>query len=122
MNQIYNKFVKVLINNIEFNLFIAYSKEEIENGLMFVEYLPENTGMLFIFQDMDTRFMWMKNTIIPLDMIFVDDNGIVVNIFKCAIPLSTDVITSHKKCKYVIEVTCGTINKYNIKVGSRVTF
>lgn len=91
-------------------------------GLMFVQSLPENAGMLFVFENpQDLRF-WMKNTLIPLDIIFVSENFTVVNIAENAQPCSgyCPLYYSASPSKYVIETNAGFARKNGIKVGDSV--
>ena len=86
-------------------------------GLMNREKLDEDKGMLFIFNDEKPREFWMKNTLIPLDMIFLDKNFKIVKILENAQPCKTidcDIYSSILPAQYVIEVNGGFSKKYNI--------
>ena len=91
-------------------------------GLMFQETLPEKAGMVFDFGEMQIVSMWMRNTILPLDMIFFDDAGKVVNIATNTKPFSLDIISSEKPSKFVLEVNAGVAKKFGLNVGDQVTF
>ena len=91
-------------------------------GLMFQETLPEKAGMVFDFGEMQIVSMWMRNTILPLDMIFFDDAGRVVNIATNTKPFSLDIISSEKPSKFVLEVNAGVAKKFGLNVGDLVTF
>jgi uncharacterized membrane protein (UPF0127 family) len=84
--------------------------------------MPESAGMLFIFPQEEVRSFWMKNTYIPLDIIFVDASREIVTIQSNTQPLSTEPVPSYKPAKYVIEVNAGFTSKHNIKEGDRVEF
>jgi len=92
-------------------------------GLMNRESLGENSGMVFIFQDEKMRSFWMKNTLIPLDMIFVSEGLDIVHIGHNVQPCGTDQCghySSVKPAKYVIEVNGGFAQKHGINVGDSV--
>ncbi|RMD48173.1 MAG: DUF192 domain-containing protein [Ignavibacteria bacterium] len=91
-------------------------------GLMYRNKMEENQGMLFIFPDNDYRSFWMKNTIIPLDMIFVSSNFEIINIRKNTTPFDESQYTSTAPAKYVIEVVAGFTDKFNIKPGDKISY
>lgn len=97
----------------------AVTKEQLETGLMGRDSLPEKHGMIFNLKDFPEVAMWMKDTKIPLDMVFVY-NGEVVWLFENAKPLSTDTILCPVKANAVIEINAGEVKKFNIKVGDKV--
>jgi uncharacterized protein len=103
-----------------FDIEVAVSPKEIAQGLMFREHLPENSGMLFIFSDDEIRNFWMKNTLIPLDMIFIDSSLRVVLVHARARPRDEKVISSKEKARYVLEVNGGKAGRCGIASGSRV--
>ncbi|MBI2546034.1 DUF192 domain-containing protein [Candidatus Woesearchaeota archaeon] len=101
---------------------IADTDKERAQGLMFRESLPENQGMLFIFDDEADRVFWMKNTLIPLDMIFISKDLEVVDIQHAA-PCTADPCTlynSTKPAKYVLEVNANYTIKNSISIGTKV--
>ena len=101
---------------------IAKTQEQTERGLMFRENLEEKQGMLFIFAQDDKRLFWMKNTLIDLDMIFIDSTGRITSIAS-DIPHSyigapeEEIAHAAGFGKYVLEVNSGFANKYNLKPG-----
>jgi len=99
---------------------LAITPRQREKGLMFRRYLPPDHGMLFIFERPVTVPFWMKNTYIPLDMIFVDDAFRVVGIVRNARPLSTQLLGTKRPFKYVIEVNAGLSEKIGLENGSRI--
>lgn len=103
-----------------FTVEMAVTEFEQAKGLMFRKSLPKGHGMLFIHKDEDIRHYWMKNTYIPLDMIFIDSTFTVVDIFKNAIPLDETTISSKAKARYVLEVTSGEADHCKIKIGTKV--
>ena len=91
-----------------------------EKGLMFRKELPAGRGMLFdFFRDQPVGF-WMKNTYIPLDMIFIRADGRILRIAENTEPQSTRIISSGGPAKGVLEVIAGTAKKYGIAPGDRV--
>ncbi len=95
---------------------LAVTKAQQERGLMYRDTLPENRGMLFIFDRADTQYFWMKNTLIPLAIAFLDSNGVVLNI-EAGVPLSEKTIKSRGKSTYVIETNAGYFKNHHIKMG-----
>ncbi len=100
---------------------VADSEEEQERGLMHRVSLEEGTGMLFYYPQDKTVRMWMKNTLIALDMLFIDSQGKIVYIARHAKPESLDVISADRPVRAVLEVAGGTAETYNIQVGDTVT-
>lgn len=99
---------------------LADAPKKQENGLMFRESLGENKGMLFIFENEGDYSFWMKNTKIPLDIIWIDKNGAVVYISKnnkqCADNFCPS-IRSDKNANYVLEVNGGEADRIGLKIG-----
>ncbi len=93
-----------------------------EKGLMERKSLPLNTGMLFLFDNIEIQHMWMKNTFIPLDMLFADKNGRIVTIAHNTEPQSRKIISSRGPARYVLELRAGTAARLVIKVGDRLRF
>ncbi|MBA3064951.1 DUF192 domain-containing protein [bacterium] len=93
-----------------------------EKGLMFIRSLPQNSGMLFIFESPRELRFWMKNTLIPLDMIFVSENFTIVNIAENAQPCAADcpLYYSAAPAKYVVETNAGFAKENGIRVGNNV--
>lgn len=98
----------------------AQSAEEMRTGLMYRKSLPENQGMIFNLKNPRRISMWMKNTYIPLDIIFIDKNYKISQIYKNAEPLSEKLISSTSDVLAVLEVNAGASNKYNFKKGNLV--
>lgn len=103
---------------------LARTRDELSRGLMFVRDLPEDQGMIFDFRAYQDRelHMWMKNTYIPLDMLFIDCSWRVVDFYENAEPLSLKPIGSAEKFCYVLELNGGSVNAKNIMVGDRVIY
>ncbi len=101
---------------------IAVTPEQQERGLMYRTELADNNGMIFIFEYKKIIAMWMKNTYIPLDMIFFDENGIITHIHKNAIPHDKTIISSQKPSIGVLEVNSGFTDKYHIRIGQKLIY
>lgn len=104
----------------EFSIAIADTEEKKIYGLMNLDQLPKDFGMLFPFEKSQIIAMWMKNTRIPLDMIFIGEDDLIVNIAADTTPQSLDIISSEKETKKVLEVNAGVAEKLKIKVGQKV--
>ncbi|MCX7945148.1 MAG: DUF192 domain-containing protein [Deltaproteobacteria bacterium] len=104
---------------VTFKVELAITEEERQKGLMFRENLPEDSGMLFLFKDESIHNFWMKNTYIPLDLIFIASDMSVVGTYKNAKPLSEDNISIGKPSRYVLEINAGLADKYRIDETTR---
>lgn len=91
-----------------------------ERGLMFRRYLPPDRGMLFDFKTEQPIMMWMKNTYLPLDMVFISRSEIVTSIAKDTEPLSERIIPSGGPVYAVLELNAGTADKIDLKPGDHV--
>lgn len=100
---------------------LALNDEQRARGLMFRRELPEGRGMLFDFHREQPITMWMQNTYIPLDMIFIRGDGRILSIAENTEPLSTRVISSGGQVRAVLEVIAGTAKKLGIRPGDRVS-
>jgi uncharacterized membrane protein (UPF0127 family) len=103
-----------------FSVEMATTEEEKTTGLMYRKELADGKGMLFDFSPEQQISMWMKNTYISLDMIFIRADGRILRIAENTEPLSTAIISSGGLAKGVLEVIAGTAQKYGIKPGDRV--
>ena len=103
-----------------FTVEVAETPAQMEQGLMFRRQLAENVGMLFDYKQPTMATMWMRNTLIPLDMLFVDAQGRIVNIHERAVPQSDDVIASAEPVRAVIELNGGTAARLGIVPGDKV--
>ena len=104
----------------EFIVELAISDRQQTQGLMFRRTLPINAGMLFDYRVPTHISMWMKNTFIPLDMIFIGANGRIINITQRTIPMSEVAISSNGEARAVLEVNGGTVDRLGIKIGDVV--
>jgi len=115
---------KITIGDVTLDAEIADDSEKIEKGLMFREMLPENRGMLFIFEEERKYQFWMMNMKFNIDMIWLDANGKVVHIVEDAEPCidaahtSLCTFTPDEPAKYVLEVNSGFVQKHKINEDS----
>ena len=114
--------VSIYNKNITFNVEVAKTIEERKSGLMYRKKLLNNEGMLFIFPREKIIQLWMKNTYIPLDVIFISENKVIVDIKKNMEKLSETIVKSKVKSRYALEFNAGLINKLDIKIGDKVLF
>ncbi len=104
----------------QFRVEIARSEAEREVGLMNRPALAADRGMLFDFDPPRPVSFWMKNTLIPLDIVFIDPKGTVIGIAARAVPMSLDILPSPGICRGVLEVNGGTAERLGIGVGAKV--
>ena len=114
--------VSIYNKNITFNVEVAKTIEERRTGLMYRKKLLNNEGMLFIFPREKIIQLWMKNTYIPLDVIFISKNKVIVDIKKNMEKLSETIVKSKVKSRYALEFNAGLINKLDIEIGDKVLF
>lgn len=108
-----------------FNLEIAQTPEERQKGLMFRSSLNQDAGMLFIFPEEGIYPFWMKNTLIPLDIIWINKDKKIIHIENNVPPCKEDPCPSYspeEKALYVLEINAGLSKKYEFKEGDKVKF
>jgi len=103
-----------------FSVEMATTDDEKQTGLMYRKELADGKGMLFDFNPEQEVSMWMKNTYVSLDMIFIRADGRILRIAENTEPLSTKIISSKGPARAVLEVVAGTAQKYGIRPGDRV--
>ncbi|APZ54663.1 DUF192 domain-containing protein [Salipiger abyssi] len=103
-----------------FRVDLADDAEERAQGLMFVEEMPASAGMLFVYPSERAATFWMKNTLIPLDMIFADAQGRVVTVHSRAVPHDTTPIPSGEPVQFVLEINGGLAERLGIVPGSEM--
>lgn len=107
--------------SVRFRVEIADDVQERSQGLMHVEEMARLAGMLFIYERPQRVSFWMENTLIPLDMIFVDENGLVLNVHSNAIPLDrTPIPGGSDDIIYVLEINGGMAEDLGISAGSQL--
>ena len=99
---------------------VARTEEEKKIGLMFRKTLAKNAGMLFLYKREALRLMWMKNTFIPLDILFIDKHGVIKRVVKRTIPHSLATISSRQSVLAVLELRGGITSSLEIKKGDRI--
>jgi uncharacterized membrane protein (UPF0127 family) len=104
-----------------FEVWLADSPSRQAQGLMFVRDLPDLRGMLFVHEQPREITMWMKNTYIPLDMVFINDHGRIQQIIEQATPHSLAIIRSDKPALAVLEIAGGEAHRLGLHAGQRVT-
>ena len=101
---------------------VVATNEKIRKGLMYRKHLPTDAGMLFLMgQERDHEF-WMRNTLIPLDMLFIDKDMTVVGIVENAEPLTETLRSVGKISSYVLEVNAGWSKEHHVSAGAKVRF
>jgi len=103
-----------------FDVWIANTPARQEQGLMFVQDLPQGQGMFFPLKKPRKMAMWMKDTFVELDMLFIGENGAIDQIVEHARPLSTDYINSNKTLSAVLEIKGGEAQRLGLKVGDHI--
>lgn len=105
-----------------FSIEVAQSPEEQERGLMFRDSLPENGGMIFPLQPPRIASFWMKNTVIPLDMLFIRSDGTIARIAPETTPYSLEPVTSLEPVSAVLELAGGKAAKLGIAEDDKVSW
>jgi uncharacterized membrane protein (UPF0127 family) len=105
---------------LEFDVYLATTPELQRRGLMYIRELPARTGMLFVYERDAHHSMWMKNTYIPLDMVFARSDGTVSSVIADTVPQTLDSQASKEPVRYVLELNAGTARRLSIGTGSRL--
>ncbi|NAS11088.1 DUF192 domain-containing protein [Poritiphilus flavus] len=105
-----------------FDIEIAESDYETQTGLMYREVLEPNHGMLFVFPDVAMHSFYMKNTNIPLDLIFIDEDLKIVSFQENAKPMDETGLPSKVPVQYVLEINAGLVQKFNLKVTDSISY
>jgi len=117
-------FEKVCAGNFCVQAEIAATDKAREKGLMFRKSMPENQGMLFVFEEEALYNFWMKNTRFPLDIIWIDSNKRIVDIYEYALPCKDvcKTIAPRTKARFALEINAGLTRKHKIKIGDSLDF
>ncbi|WP_179345552.1 DUF192 domain-containing protein [Winogradskyella ursingii] len=99
---------------------IADNEYETQTGLMYRTSMEQNQGMLFIFPDEQLRSFYMKNTKIPLDIIYIDEDKTIVSFQKNAQPMDESSLPSNVPAKYVLEINAGLADVWGFEVGDKI--
>jgi uncharacterized membrane protein (UPF0127 family) len=105
---------------LSFDIWVADTPQRMSQGLMFVRSLPAQRGMLFVHESPKPVSMWMKNTYIPLDMVFIDSKGRIQQIVAQTTPHSLDIIRSKDPALAVLEIGGGEAQRLGLKPGQHV--
>lgn len=124
LNKLYSQ-ARFKVGSASFTAYVADTEQGRSDGLMYVTHLPENTGMLFVFDGEQPLAFWMKNTLIPLAIAFADDKGVIVDIQEMSPQMSmvsTEVPTyrSQKPATFALEMNKGWFARNKVKVGDRI--
>ena len=103
-----------------FKVYLATSRDQQRQGLMFVRSLPDDVGMLFIYKESAVHSMWMKNTYLPLDIVFATGDGAIATVIRDTTPLSLESLSSGVPVRYVLELKAGTTRRLSIGKKSRL--
>lgn len=106
--------------NAQFAVDVADTPDQRSRGLMFVDDMPTMTGMLFVYEREQTVSFWMKNTLIPLDMVFADGAGVVQRVHENAVPGDLTGIPGGANIQFVLEINGGMADRLGIGVGSEM--
>ena len=120
-NCIFTESFKNNNNNI-LKLKVANTNYQRERGLMFVKKMSPNEGMLFDYKIDGYHSVWMKNTFIPLDVLFLDSRYKIIDYVENTIPHNLDSISIDKKSRYIIELNGGTAKRMNLEKGKKINF
>lgn len=107
-------------SGVRYNVEIAVTPEQMDRGLMFREKLDKTAGMLFIYNRVEEHSMWMKDTQIPLDMVFIDNDGKISRIRENARPYDLRAISSITPARAVLEINAGQVQEQGIKLGDKI--
>ena len=106
---------------VTYNIEVARTPVQMRRGLMFRDSMPEDRGMLFIYNPERVATMWMKNTVLSLDMLFIDEHGVIITIAKNTTSYSLNTISSQQPVRAVLELNAGQVEKHSLNTGDRVS-
>lgn len=114
--------IHTAVGDVPVSVEIADNLEEQTVGLMYRTSLDENHGMLFVFENEEQKIFWMKNTKIPLDIIFIDADGVIVDMKENFQPCTVEECEKYysKPAQYALEVNAGFMEEKGIRVGDGV--
>ncbi len=117
--------IVILPDGSTLNVELSTTPDEWAKGLMYRESIPENYGMLFVFKNSDYHYFWMKNTLIPLDIIWLDEKKEIIYIEENCKPCKKEPCKTYgpnMPAKFVIEVKAGFSKKHSLKPGDKLYF
>ena len=115
-------FKSVDSTQITLDIEIADTDFDIQTGLMYRNSMDKKQGMLFIFDDVRERFFYMKNTKIPLDLIYINEHKSIVSFQKNAKPFDESSLPSNFPAKYVLEINAGLVDTWSLAVGDSISY
>jgi uncharacterized protein len=119
--EVFKKYKETFNNTFHFECKVVSTPSTKKKGLMNrTKKLKENQGMLFVFDEPQAISLWMKNTYIPLDAIYFNEDGKILELNENLKPKSNKSVVSKKSCKYVLEVNGNTIKNKKIKIGDYI--
>lgn len=101
---------------------VADDAYERDTGLMHRKHMEENQGMLFLYEDAQERFFYMKNTYIPLDILYFGSDSTAVSFQENTEPLNETSLPSGEPAQFVLEINAGLVKEWNIEVGDKIEF
>jgi uncharacterized membrane protein (UPF0127 family) len=107
---------------ILFDVYIAVTREQRAQGLMHIRQMDPYEGMIFLYDQPAMISMWMKNTLISLDMLFIEGDGRVASIHTGAVPLAEDIISSRVSVMAVLELNAGAVDQFGLRENDRIIF
>ncbi len=107
---------------VNLDIEIAETDFDIQTGLMYRNSMKDNQGMLFVFDDEEPRYFYMKNTQIALDLIFINKNKNIVSFQKNAQPFNETSLPSNAPAKYVLEVNAGLVDIWQLNIGDSLEY
>lgn len=107
---------------ISLDIEIADTEYDTQTGLMYRDSMEDSQGMLFVFEDIKPRSFYMKNTRMPLDIIYADEQGKIVSFQKNAQPFNEASLPSNFPAQYVLEINAGLADKWNLKEGDSLAY
>ncbi|GGD02940.1 DUF192 domain-containing protein [Hyunsoonleella pacifica] len=107
---------------VELDIEIADTDFDIQTGLMYRNSMKNTQAMLFVFKDERERFFYMKNTRIPLDIIYINANKAIISFQKNAKPFDESSLPSEAPAKYVLEINAGLVDEWGLKVKDSIVF
>lgn len=115
-------FKSIDSTQVALDIEIADTDFDIQTGLMYRSSMDTKQGMLFVFDDARERFFYMKNTKIPLDLIYISENKSIVSFQKNAKPFDESSLPSNFPAKYVLEINAGLIDTWSLSVGDSISY
>ena len=100
---------------------LAQYPDQHQRGLMYVQSMDQDEGMLFVFNREEPRSFWMRNTPLPLDILYIDSDGFIVSWVANTTPFSLQALPSNAPAQFVLELNAGSIDHFGIEVGDQIS-